>query len=361
MAALLCLGALTCPALAEEAPPEPELSVAAEAEPMPEEAPAPEPEPEAEEIPVPEPEPEPEKAPAAEPNPYAFSDLVVGGRYDPVENELAICAFLREELGLNAAAASGILANIERESEFDPHCLGDDGTSYGICKWHAERFAELRSWCRREGLKYTSLQGQLRFLAHELESRRYEDVLASLRTAEDSAAGAYWAADQWCRRFELPDHVDREAESRGLRAETGFFAYYGCHRVFFDPAGGVLDEESRTILNGETWAELPTPTRRFFDFGGWMLEDGTVLAAEDTVALESNVTLYALWTPQASLADSPMLEEEAVDEQAAAAAAVAESGSLVGGPRCSFTLDSPTEPQEIIKPGRETASRSFVL
>lgn len=44
--------------------------------------------------------------------------------------------YLTGQMGLNAAAASGILANIEKESAFDPNALGDNGTSFGICQWH---------------------------------------------------------------------------------------------------------------------------------------------------------------------------------------------------------------------------------
>ena len=37
--------------------------------------------------------------------------------------------FLVDEMGLNSAAACGVLANIEKESNFNPNLYGDNGSS----------------------------------------------------------------------------------------------------------------------------------------------------------------------------------------------------------------------------------------
>ena len=49
--------------------------------------------------------------------------------------EKDIYYFLKNEMGMNDAAACGVVANIERESSFRPDLYGDNGTSYGICQW----------------------------------------------------------------------------------------------------------------------------------------------------------------------------------------------------------------------------------
>lgn len=50
--------------------------------------------------------------------------------------ERSVFEFLTTELGLNSAAACGVLANIEAESNFILTSYGDGGTSYGLCQWH---------------------------------------------------------------------------------------------------------------------------------------------------------------------------------------------------------------------------------
>lgn len=54
--------------------------------------------------------------------------------------ERSVFEFLTTELGLNSAAACGVLANIEAESNFILTSYGDGGTSYGLCQWHDGRF-----------------------------------------------------------------------------------------------------------------------------------------------------------------------------------------------------------------------------
>ena len=85
-------------------------------------------------------------------------------------NEETIFYYLQNELGLNTAAACGILSNINSESSFNPtsSCIDTNGlTSYGICQWNGSRYNNLRTWCSDNGYSYSSLSGQLAFLKHE--------------------------------------------------------------------------------------------------------------------------------------------------------------------------------------------------
>ena len=70
-------------------------------------------------------------------------------------NETAIYNYVINTMGLNNAAACGILANIYKESSFNPHALGDSGTSYGICQWHGSRWDRLKTYCSNNGLDST--------------------------------------------------------------------------------------------------------------------------------------------------------------------------------------------------------------
>lgn len=142
--------------------------------------------------------------------------------------EKYIFTYLVYEMGLNPAAACGVLANIEYESEFDFNQYGDYGTSYGICQWHNERWDTLEKYCNYNGLDWTSLYGQLRFLEYEL-TYRTEDTgrtLSKLRNVENSADGAYEAATIWCYDFERPANVSYQAEKRGTSARDYYWPVY---------------------------------------------------------------------------------------------------------------------------------------
>ena len=148
---------------------------------------------------------------------FAFPAAADGGGSTAGENEAAIFAFLTQEVGLNTAAACGVLANIERESGFNPQALEwgytwESGGGYGICQWtntprtaSEGRRTALVTWCGANGLDYTSLEGQLRYLAYELASAYYDRLVTShLRAVPDSIEGAYQAGYRWCYYFEVP-------------------------------------------------------------------------------------------------------------------------------------------------------------
>ena len=105
-------------------------------------------------------------------------------------NADTIFEYLVGTMGLNNAAACGVLANIQCESNFNPNASGDYGTSYGICQWHNTRFTALKNYCSSNGYDYTTLIGQLHYLEYEL-TNSYSGVLSKLRSVSNTASGAY--------------------------------------------------------------------------------------------------------------------------------------------------------------------------
>lgn len=138
------------------------------------------------------------------------------------KNTKAIYKYLTKTLGLNHAAACGVLGNIQLESNFDPLALGDSGSSYGICQWHLERFNALISFCNGNGLDYNTLKGQLAYLKFELENG-YSGVLAYIKSVPDTAQGAYDAAYYWCMNFEVPNDTVNRSIQRGNLAMNEFY------------------------------------------------------------------------------------------------------------------------------------------
>ena len=144
-------------------------------------------------------------------------------------NETAVYQYLKNEMGLNTAAACGVLANISKESNFNPNLYGDKGSSYGICQWHGKRFDRLVSFCKNNGCDYKSLNGQLSYLKYELE-KYYPSVSAKLRSVSNTAQGAYDAAYAWCYSFEVPAGYNTGvSDKRGSLAANTYWPVYSAY------------------------------------------------------------------------------------------------------------------------------------
>lgn len=140
-------------------------------------------------------------------------------------NEETFVNFCREVLGLNLAGALGAVVNVGCESNFKTGAIGDSGTSYGICQWHAGRYTNLKNWCAANGLDYTTLDGQLWYMKHELETS-YSAVLSYIRSVANTADGAYNAAYRWCLKFEVPANTEATSQKRGNIARDTYWPKY---------------------------------------------------------------------------------------------------------------------------------------
>lgn len=144
-------------------------------------------------------------------------------------NAYTIFEFFIKNMGYNAAAASGVLANIQAESNFNPNCYGDSGTSYGICQWHNERFDALKKWCNSNGYSWTSLTGQLNYLKKEMSANTSAylwnglTINNKMKTYANSATGAYNAGYYWCYYYEVPANRGSVAVSRGNQAKNTYW------------------------------------------------------------------------------------------------------------------------------------------
>ena len=167
-----------------------------------------------------------------------------------LDNKTVIYNFLKNEIGLNTAAACGVLANIEKESSFRNDVLEygytwETGGGYGICQWtnsprtaNTGRRTNLVNWCNSNGYDYTSLVGQLYYLKYELNtSYYYKYVTSKLLSVEDSAQGAYEAAYNWCYYFEVPAGYNTGvSETRGNIARNTYWPQY-------KSSGGITESQ----------------------------------------------------------------------------------------------------------------------
>lgn len=142
-------------------------------------------------------------------------------------NEEYCYNYLVNNMGLNSAAASGLLANFNDESGFNPTISGDSGSSYGLCQWNRDRKSALISYCNANGLAYNTLYGQLSYLYYELRNE-YPELLQTLKSVANTSNGAYTAGYRFCYDFERPAAKESKSQSRGSAASRTYFPkYYG--------------------------------------------------------------------------------------------------------------------------------------
>ena len=133
--------------------------------------------------------------------------------------EEKIYYFCIEEMGMNTAAACGVLANIECESSFitsNEFQEKDGRLSYGICQWNADRRTNLEKYCNRNGYNYSSLEGQLGYLKQELLGSE-KNAYSTVKNVENSANGAYQAGYNWASKFERCSSIYYEERARLAR------------------------------------------------------------------------------------------------------------------------------------------------
>lgn len=131
-----------------------------------------------------------------------------------------IYKYLTGELGLNSAAACGILGNIYQESTLNPSA---SSSSYiGLCQWGGSRKSALISYCEEYGYDPYSTEGQVHYLGHELTGS-YSYVLSDLLGVENSSSGAYEAAGIFCSEYEQPGNLNSECANRGSYAVNIFW------------------------------------------------------------------------------------------------------------------------------------------
>lgn len=173
-------------------------------------------------------------------------------------NEETIYKFLTGKLGLNAAAACGVLANLQAESGMqsaicETLCLtrlkenGKTYTSatytaavdsgkisraeflsplpgkqygYGLVQWTSPgRKAGLYDMAKQKGVSIGDMNMQLEYLAMEL-AQNYTSVLEYIKDVPNTAQGAYDAAYKWCEKYEIPADTLATAARRGSLART---------------------------------------------------------------------------------------------------------------------------------------------
>ena len=137
------------------------------------------------------------------------------------ESSKEYAVFFRDYAGLNNAVIAGILANIQRESSFDPTSQGDSGNAFGLCQWNKLRQKRLDALCERAELNRDDVMTQEIFMIAELQVY-YPAIWNQLLWLEETEEEAALAAEIFCKEYEKPAQMEEEKEIRSQLAKYYF-------------------------------------------------------------------------------------------------------------------------------------------
>lgn len=140
-------------------------------------------------------------------------------------NEIKVYNYLVDKMGMTTAAACGLLANAQHESNFNVKETGDGNSSFGLFQWHKGRKKNLKKYCKDHKLDYQTVEGQLSFLEYELK-KSYKKIYKHIMAVENTAAGAYDAGYYWCYYYEIPSNKAVKAKNRGNLAKNTYWKKY---------------------------------------------------------------------------------------------------------------------------------------
>ena len=135
--------------------------------------------------------------------------------------------FLTQAMAYTSAVACGALANIKVESDgfqVDINEYGGGG-GYGLIQWTGQRNTDLKRWCPQNGYDYTTLEGQLSFMQHELVTD-WGAMNNKLAALGDDASSCQEAAEIWCLEYEIPADKYAKAAERAQLAMNEFYPKY---------------------------------------------------------------------------------------------------------------------------------------
>ncbi len=213
-------------------------------------------------------------------------------------NEKIIYDYCIQVMGYNVAVTAAILANVERECDFDPTCVGDKGAAYGIFQWNYRR-DNLINWCTSQGLDYLDINAQLAFFRHELTGKDtyasngyYNYVHTKLKTFPDTAQGAYDAAYYFAEEFE--GCISSDWSKRAVLARDTYWPKYSkvVDPTVTSPANGAeLNPSSPGSL---TWTAVPNAQSYRYTISRVNAAGSVQKTVANNVLVSSSVTSVSL-------------------------------------------------------------------
>jgi hypothetical protein len=244
----------------------------------------------------------------------------------------------------------GIIANIARESRFNPAAVGDGGSAYGLAQWHPDRQAAFAQFKNRS-IVGSTLEDQLDFIHFEMTGGRERRAGQRLRVARTARE----AGQAVSRFYERPASADAEAELRGALAQAYLDRFQNLPNAA--PAPQVAPTPHRTagdILSTEGLNAMLQPHRLFKDSLPWSLSDDGVEASGSlavSVGAGDGALVKRMFDSQRPVLVSALTQGHVPIELALAALCAASTGD--GAPRMmpGCDLDDPNRTPDCVSAG----------
>lgn len=159
-------------------------------------------------------------------------------------NKEMVYSYLRSK-GLSLASACGIMANIQRESSYNPKAKGDSGTSFGLCQWHKSRWNDLKNFCNISEFDINTIEAQIEFMLDEMQEK-YKSVYTLVTINGGTVESARNVAYNMCVKYEIPANKAQKGEQRAAIAEELFYEFIGAEEA----EQSKTTEESNHIRSG---------------------------------------------------------------------------------------------------------------
>lgn len=129
--------------------------------------------------------------------------------------------YLMNNEGLSKEIATAIAANLKHESNFRTHVIGDKNLgrgneAFGIAQWRLDRKDDLYEFLKNKELPYTSFEGQLSFIVHELKHGKEKNAWSKMQSTNDVGK----LAEIFDRNYERSD-----GKSVNKRIKTAYELY----------------------------------------------------------------------------------------------------------------------------------------
>lgn len=140
--------------------------------------------------------------------------------------------------GLSEDLAKGMVANMQKESDFNPDAVGDGGKAYGLLQWHPDRQADFAKFSGKE-IRGSSIKDQADFAIYEATKGKERENWKKVQNSQ----GAYDAAAAYSKYVIRPADREGEADERGRIAES-----YGRSAAPASTAPEVTQEQLDNML-----------------------------------------------------------------------------------------------------------------
>lgn len=144
--------------------------------------------------------------------------------------------------GWTTEQAAGIVANIQRESNFNQSAVGDNGQAVGIAQWHPDRQNDFKALFGKD-IRESSYRDQLAFIQYELTQGKEQEAGRALRESKTAAESAGIVSS----KFERPKDTAGEMSARGAIAEQIIAGIPNASR--FAAGAGAASVASSNITN----------------------------------------------------------------------------------------------------------------